>query len=71
LLRKCQVILSLVIWQANSRNNICLTFFIKVDTKKDSPQDNSIPTLADGEIDKQISVEEFKLCLTEDLKENE
>jgi hypothetical protein len=45
--------------------------FIKVDTKKDAPQDNSIPTLADGEIDKQISVEEFKLCLTEDLKENE
>ncbi len=45
--------------------------FIKVDTKKDTPQDNSIPTLADGEIDKQITVEEFKLCLTEDLKENE
>ncbi|XP_046442714.1 apoptosis-inducing factor 3-like isoform X2 [Daphnia pulex] len=41
------------------------------DTKKDAPQDNSIPTLADGEIDKQISVEEYKLCLTEDLKENE
>ncbi len=45
--------------------------FIQIDTKKDAPQDNSNSTLADGEIDKPISVEEFKLCLTEDLKENE
>lgn len=42
--------------------------FVSIDKKED---DNSSSTERDRELDKQVSVEEFKLCFSEDLKENE